>query len=231
MKKYYKLLLILLIFSIAMGYLESAVVVYLRQIIYPEGFYFPLKPFPSLLAKTELIREVATIIMLLSIALLAGKTFIEITSFFLYCFAIWDITYYIFLKILLNWPKNILEWDILFLIPTTWTAPVLCPIIVSLNMIIISIIFLLYEKRNIKIPILLWIGLIIGGFFFFLSFIWDYMDFLIKILPLSKILSFSNEIIKTTYSYVPSSFQWSIFLIAQLIIILVLIFAIIRLRK
>ena len=34
-------------FGIAMGFLEAAVVVYLREIIYPEGFYFPLKAIPK----------------------------------------------------------------------------------------------------------------------------------------------------------------------------------------
>ena len=40
----------LLLYAVAMGYLEAAVVVYLRAIYYPEGFSFPLKPMdPGLL--------------------------------------------------------------------------------------------------------------------------------------------------------------------------------------
>ena len=36
-----------LIFSIAMAYLESAIVVYLRLLYYPEGFFFPIKIIPD----------------------------------------------------------------------------------------------------------------------------------------------------------------------------------------
>lgn len=46
-----------IIFSIAMGFLEAAVVVYLRQLYYPVGFTFPLqsKALPAL--KIEFLRE------------------------------------------------------------------------------------------------------------------------------------------------------------------------------
>ena len=37
----------LLLYAVAMGYLEAAVVVYLRAIYYPEGFSFPLKPMDA----------------------------------------------------------------------------------------------------------------------------------------------------------------------------------------
>ena len=54
----------LTVFSIAMGYLESAVVVYLRMIFYPEGFTFPLKAIDQHTAIVEILREAATLIML-----------------------------------------------------------------------------------------------------------------------------------------------------------------------
>ena len=104
-------------FGIAMGFVEAAVVVYLREIIYPEGFCFPLKEIPSNLLFVETAREVATIIMLIAIALLAGRTLDEKISYFLYSFGIWDIFYYIWLKVTLNWPPSLLTKDILFLIP------------------------------------------------------------------------------------------------------------------
>jgi hypothetical protein len=115
-----------------MGYMESSVVVYLRAIMYPDGFGFPLAPFDSHLAVTEIFREVATIIMLLGAGIIAGKTFPERFAWFIYCFAIWDIFYYVFLKALLGWPESFMTWDILFLIPATWVGPVISPIIVSL---------------------------------------------------------------------------------------------------
>ena len=45
------------LFAIGMAFLESAVVVYLRALYYPEGFVFPLKTMDSTLALTELLRE------------------------------------------------------------------------------------------------------------------------------------------------------------------------------
>ena len=60
-------------FSIAMGFMEAAVVVYLRKIYYPSGFHFPLAPVEPSIGMTEFLREAATIIMLLAIGILTGK--------------------------------------------------------------------------------------------------------------------------------------------------------------
>jgi hypothetical protein len=81
---------------------------------YPSGFNFPLAPFPKHLYVIELIRELATIIMLVSIGAIAGKTFSQNFAYFLYSFGIWDLVYYIALKIFLNWPATLWNWDILF---------------------------------------------------------------------------------------------------------------------
>src|SRR5205814_8206179 len=51
---------------------------------------------------------------------------------FLYVFGIWDIAYYAWLKLLLGWPTQWLEWDVLFLIPWPWLGPWLAPALVSL---------------------------------------------------------------------------------------------------
>ena len=103
-----------ILFSIAMAYLESAVVVYLREIYYPEGFIFPLTPIDSTIAITEFWREVATLVMLLGIGILTGKSAPQRLAFFLLSFAIWDIFYYVFLYVLLGWPASLMTWDILF---------------------------------------------------------------------------------------------------------------------
>lgn len=60
------------LFGIAMGALEAIVVVYLRQIYYPLGFDFPLTLiFPQMIS-VEWLREVATILMLISIGMIDG---------------------------------------------------------------------------------------------------------------------------------------------------------------
>lgn len=145
MKTIFKTLLLLIVFSVAMGFLETAVVIYLRKIYYPDGFHLPLKVIDAHIAVIELVREAATLIMLIAIALLTGKSNMQRFAFFLLCFGIWDIFYYIFLKLFLNWPSSWLEGDVLFLIPVPWIGPVLAPCILSLTMIFIAVFFLKRE--------------------------------------------------------------------------------------
>src|SRR5215204_495359 len=126
------------IFSIAMGFMETAIVVYLRKIYYPGGFQFPLVPMEADLVLVEILREAATIIMLVGIGILIGKNTSQKFAYFIYCFAIWDLCYYIFLKLLLDWPESLLTPDILFLIPVPWVGPVIGPCIISMTMIVLT---------------------------------------------------------------------------------------------
>ncbi len=128
-------LLWLTLFAVAMAFVESAVVVYLRLIYYPEGFRFPLKLIADKTIAIELLREISTLFMLLSVAALAGKKFWERFAHFLLLFGIWDIFYYLWLKALIDWPSSLLEWDILFLIPLPWIGPVIAPVSIALLMI------------------------------------------------------------------------------------------------
>ena len=138
--------LIVTLFGIAMAYLESAVVVYMREIYYPEGFTFPLKMIEGRIAVTEIFREAATMVMLVTIAMIASRHAIERFAWFLYTFAIWDIFYYVFLYLLLGWPSSLMTWDILFMIPVTWTGPVLAPVINSITMILLATIIIHRSK-------------------------------------------------------------------------------------
>jgi hypothetical protein len=127
--------LLLGLFAIAMGYVEAAVVVYLRRIYYPQGFAFPLNN--AVMDRMFLVepgRELATIIMLSTIAILVDRKRLERLGWFLFAFAVWDVFYYVWLKALLNWPPSLLTWDILFLIPWPWAAPVLSPVLVAVSM-------------------------------------------------------------------------------------------------
>src|SRR5674476_343996 len=126
------------LFSVAMGMLESSVVIYLRELYYPAGFQFPLKATSYIVAVTEIFRELATLIMLLGIGVLAGKNKHERFAWFIYSFAIWDIFYYLFLFLIINWPVSLLDWDVLFLLPVMWVGPVWSPVLLSLLMIILA---------------------------------------------------------------------------------------------
>lgn len=127
------------VFGIAFAYIESAVVVYLRVIFHPNGFTFPLEVFgvtaeARRLLLTEIGREAATIVLMFTAAWLFGQLRQERVAYFLAIFAVWDVFYYVWLKVLLDWPASILDWDVLFLIPVVWASPVLYPVLVSLLM-------------------------------------------------------------------------------------------------
>jgi hypothetical protein len=110
----------LTLFAIAMAYLESAVVVYLRLIYYPEGFQFPLKAITNTNLWIEVGREAATMVMLVVVGFLAAVTGPGRFAVICYAFGVWDIFYYIWLWIFIDWPSSLLTWDLLFLIPLPW---------------------------------------------------------------------------------------------------------------
>jgi hypothetical protein len=136
------------VFGISMAFIESAVVVYLRALYYPDGFSFPLKLMTNNLMGIEVLREGATIFMLLSVAALAGKRFWERFAYFIFCFGIWDIFYYVWLKFLIDWPLSIVERDILFLIPLPWIGPVIAPVTISVLMIISGLVIVRLFDRG-----------------------------------------------------------------------------------
>ena len=225
--KTYKTFIILAIFGIAMGFLEAIVVVYLREIYYPQGFEFPLNTFSPEMLSIEWIREISTIIMLITIGIIAGKNFLQKLSFFLYTFAIWDIFYYVALKLFLNWPPSLLTWDILFLIPVPWVGPVLAPIICSLTMILLggSIIFLQEKGYIVKMKTPDWVLLFLGAFIIFCTFIWDYFRIIVQEGLLSSFWTLANnehlqEIISL---YKPTYYNWWLFTIGEILILFTLI--------
>ncbi|MBN1764258.1 MAG: hypothetical protein JW860_03290 [Sedimentisphaerales bacterium] len=150
---YYKRFYLAIILAVALAYIESAVVVYLREIFYPGGFTFPLANDPAnaqwvRLMGVELGREAATLVVLLTSAWLIGKNFRLRLAYFLTLFAVWDIFYYIWLKVLIDWPAGLMDWDILFLIPTMWASSVLVPVLISLTMLAMAVGILHREKQG-----------------------------------------------------------------------------------
>lgn len=125
--------------SAAFGVVEGAVVVYLRRIFYadvpPDAPLFPLRDMGGPLVLTEVAREAATLLMLLGVAMLAERRPLRRFAVFAFCFGVWDIVYYVMLRAAIGWPASLLEWDILFLIPAPWAAPVLAPVLVSLALV------------------------------------------------------------------------------------------------
>lgn len=223
------------VFGIAMGALEAIVVVYLRQIYYPLGFNFPLNTFSSNLLLIEWIREISTIIMLVSIGFLTGNNFLQRFSYFIYSFAVWDIFYYVGLKLFLGWPPSFLTWDLLFLIPITWIGPVLAPLICSLTMILMAVTFIYWQAKGnlIKIKISEWTLILIGAFIIFCTFIWDYSKIIIKGGFLSDLFGLANNIKfqNVIQQYEPSFYNWYFFALSEALILAALIMIVRRVKS
>jgi hypothetical protein len=213
----------LTVFSIAMGYLETSVVVYLRKIYYPDGFGFPLNPIGKDIVITELLREVSTLIMLTGVAVLAGKNALQRLAFFLFSFAVWDIFYYVFLYVLIGWPQSLMTWDILFLIPMPWVGPVLSPLIITLLMILFAGITVFFDLKGIKARVNLkeWLLFITGAVTVIISWTWDYSRYIISNNPDESIWSFSSKeaLFEASQKYVPQSFNWLLFILGALLIL------------
>jgi hypothetical protein len=168
-------LILLAIFATAMGYFEAAVVVYLRRIFYPDGFSFPLVAIDTDLIAVEIFRELSTIIMLAAVATVSAKRFWERFGVFVYIFGIWDIFYYVWLKVILGWPVSLLDWDVLFLVPIPWIGPVIAPCLVSVLMIMVGFYLMRLSEREGKFRVTSWswlLGIIATATILF-SFMWD----------------------------------------------------------
>jgi hypothetical protein len=211
------------IFAIAMGFLETAVVVYMRELYYPEGFAFPIKVIPGHIALTELLREAATLIMLFGAGMAAGKKSSERFAYFIYTFAVWDIFYYIFLKLLLTWPESLMTWDLLFLIPVPWIGPVLAPVILSVTMIIFTLLIIRANNfsEQVRIKRREWFLLFIGSLVIILSFTNDYAHYILNHYSWCEIWSgrYNDALFTLSQSYIPPSFRWWIFIAGEILII------------
>ncbi len=171
-------------YSIAMALLESAVVVYLRQLYYPEGFEFPLHAMPLQLAGVELARELATLIMIVAVAWLAGNGRWTRFAWFLIIFAIWDLFYYVFLYVFIGWPMSLADWDILFLIPVVWTGPVWSPLVLVMLMLLLGTALIHYNTKWIA-PIRKWqwFFIVSGSMICLGAFMYEFILFALRFGP------------------------------------------------
>ena len=210
----------LTVFSIAMGLLETAVVIYLRRMFYPNGFGFPLVPVDAQLALVEFCREAATIIRLVGVGAMIGKDPSQRFAFFIYAFGIWDIFYYVFLKAFLDWPESFFSWDILFLIPVPWVGPVIAPIMVSLTMIALAgaIIYFSESGVNAKLLFIERLLLTFGCLIVIISFVWDYFEYMAANTNVSMWApGKQQELFKELAHYSPQHYNWWMLALGEII--------------
>ena len=218
-----KKLLPLALFSVSMGLLEAVVVVYLRQMYYPDGFSFPVNMLPHGALAIEIYREMSTLVMLACVAYVAGKKLLERFAYFLFCFGIWDIFYYVWLKVFLDWPPSLFTWDILFLIPFVWTGPVLAPVICALTMLSLSygILHLLKTGERILCTAFELILCVLGALTIFTTFIWDFTQLAIEKrgLDISDLINTDMAFRGFLAEYIPTEFPWILFAAGESLIL------------
>jgi hypothetical protein len=231
---FYNLLWVTL-FSVAMGMLESSVVIYLRELYYPNGFHFPLKATSYIVAVSEIFREVATLVMLLCIGMLAGKSKHERFAWFIYSFAIWDIFYYVFLYLIIDWPVSLTDWDVLFLLPMMWIGPVWAPVTLSILMILLAAFILHFSihRDNATMKLHEWIVLITGAFIVIIAFCKDFYLYMTTHFPTvpGAQLFFSKHTFEYASQYVPVRFDILLFLFGYVVICIGIVRYVIRNKR
>jgi len=219
------------VFALAMGSLEAIVAWYLRLLYYPNGFSFPIVSMPAVVLTAEMVREAATIVMIATVAWLSGKSIIQRVSLFFFIFGIWDICYYLGLKILTGWPDSLFTWDILFLIPFPWTAPVLAPIICSLLFTAFGGAVFVMSNREVEFTIG-WRGILIvssGLIIILISFLSDCFKVIRNAVGASGLFDSSGRDVEDAISrYIPEKYNWVLFLTGTGIIIISFLFFIRR---
>lgn len=152
MNNVFKTTALLAAYAVAMALLEAAVVVYLRELYYPQGFFIrtatDLAVIPSNILRVELWREAATIVMLAAVALLVFPSRRGRILAFLWTFSVWDLGYYLFLYVFLAWPPSLGTTDVYFLIPWPWLGPVWFPLALFAVLGAASLYYLLKGERQ-----------------------------------------------------------------------------------
>jgi hypothetical protein len=225
----------LAVFATAMGFLEGIVVVYLRELYYPDGFTFPLRLMSSDLVTAEWIREIATLVMLAGVGIITGRNGLQRLFYALFAFGVWDIVYYGALKLLLGWPESLMTWDLLFLIPVSWLGPVLAPVINSVTMIIMALLFIGRQETGyyIRPGLSDWVLIISGAVVILYTYLADYSRLLLDsgVLGSRGSTEAGERLVQMITTYIPDNYRWTLFIIGETLIIAAIINVLIRSRK
>ena len=203
-----------LAFGVAFGYVEAAVVVYLRTALglAPEPL-FPLQQATGeagWLVGIEAGRELATLVMLGAVGWVAGTSRLERLAWSAVAFGAWDLTYYGWLWAFSGWPPALTTWDVLFLVPVPWVGPVWAPITVSLALVGVGLLAARRLRRGDALPLEPWhiAGGVAGGVLVVSSFMLDTGDILA--------------------GGTPHDFAWPVFLAGMLLAVAASVGAIVR---
>jgi hypothetical protein len=142
-------LIALCVFAIALAFAEAMVVYYLRKLFalqFDARVSAPDFHFPRQYLRHEQARELAPIVAIAAVAFIFGRSWWERLAAFLFTFGVWDVFYYVWLLVLIQWPSSPATRDLVFLIPGEWFAPVWQPLAASAAMIAVSV--LVFAKKG-----------------------------------------------------------------------------------
>ncbi len=199
MQEYWKRVTWVMAYAVAMAYVEAAVVVYLRGLLNITNATARLDSYAGI----EIGREVATLAMLAAVGWLAGRGWRERAAYAAFAFGIWDIGYYLWLKLMIGWPASFFSPDVLFLIPVRWTGPVLAPVLISLLMCFTALMVLQHLQHDGTLVFPRWplaVGFL-GGILALFVFMADALLALASGRPDWNVLA-------------PGEFRWPVFLLA-----------------
>ena len=132
------------------GFLEIIIVTYWRDVDLFANEYLPFAEQIRVATTIEATTIIVFVIIAI-IAIIAGKNFLQRLAYFIYIFAIWDISYHICFKMFVDRPPSLLTHDIhdiLFIILIDWLDPILFPLICSSSMIFIGISLIYFQERR-----------------------------------------------------------------------------------
>jgi hypothetical protein len=196
------------VFAIAFAWVEGAIVVYLREIYFGGSFSFPVfiewregELIVDRLMRIEFVREIATIVMLIAVGWAAGRTSWQRFSLFMIAFGIWDIFFYVWLRVMVGWPESLMTWDLLFFVPLPWVGPVITPVLVALAMTVAGSLIIYFEEKGYTIS-WRWFDFVIisvCGLLLIAAFCWDWKN----------IMRFPGDELRTG---IPNPFAWWLYL-------------------
>jgi hypothetical protein len=196
------------LFAVSMAYFESAVVVYLRRLYNINDLMISKPLLDPQIGAIEVGREFASLVMLLAVGWVAGKKLQSRLGFSIFAFGIWDIFYYIWLKVFIGWPGSMMDPDILFFIPLPWWGPVLAPVLISTLMILAGISAVVKEDKGMPMHATPfdWVAFSGGVLLLLYSFMGDAL----KALPADT---------QTLKSLRPEQFNWPIYLVGLSLVV------------
>lgn len=189
------------LYAIAMAYIESAVVVYLRRLYGINDLVRDVLAMDPTIAAIEIGREAATLLMLLAVGWIAGRSRRARLGFAFFTFGVWDIFYYVWLRVFIGWPGSILDPDILFLIPLPWWGPVLAPVLIAALMVAGGALTVIHDDRGQRVAFRLveWASLGLGS----LTALYAFMADALAALPADA---------ETLNQLRPTAFMWPVYL-------------------